>query len=139
MTDWTSLKVPRHVRDRLATAAQARGLTVRALLDDLSRKAADDALMEQAAAQMEHRGADRCLSGANCGSRRSIRSSPGSREVRGPFWWYLRILSTPGRSGWSLSFPPPPATGDSPTMCRSWQPGLIAAHSSCPNMCGRLS
>lgn len=54
MTDWTSLKVPRHVRDRLAIAAQARGLTVRALLDDLSRKAADDALMEQAAAQMEH-------------------------------------------------------------------------------------
>ena len=54
MTDWTSLKVPRDVRDRLAAAAQARGLTVRALLDDLSRKAADDALMEQAAAQMEH-------------------------------------------------------------------------------------
>lgn len=52
MTEWTSLKVPRHVRDRFAAAAHARGLTVRALLDDLSRKAADDALMEQAAEQM---------------------------------------------------------------------------------------
>ncbi len=52
MTEWTSLKVPRYVRDRLATAARARGITVRALLDDLSRKAADGALMEQAATQM---------------------------------------------------------------------------------------
>lgn len=54
MTEWTSLKVPRQVRDRLATAAHARGLTVRALLDELSRKAADDALMERAAAEMRH-------------------------------------------------------------------------------------
>src|ERR1039458_2177540 len=131
MTDWTSLKVPRHVRDRLATAAQARGLTVRALLDDLSRKAADDALMEQAAAQMEHlrnndpeSWAEYLPEGAAWeegtverigASWRRIRSSPGSREVHGPFWWYLGILSTPGRSGWSSSFPPPPATGDSPT------------------------
>jgi hypothetical protein len=52
MTEWTSLKVPSHVRDRLAAAARARGLTVRALLDDLSQKAVDDAMMDQAAAQM---------------------------------------------------------------------------------------
>jgi hypothetical protein len=53
MTDWTTIKVPRHVRDRLATAARLRHVTVRALIDDLSRKAADEALMEQAAAQMQ--------------------------------------------------------------------------------------
>ncbi|MGH8774129.1 MAG: hypothetical protein ACRDWI_02820 [Jiangellaceae bacterium] len=49
----TSLKVPIAVRDRLATAASARGITVRALLDELSHDAADAALMEQAARQME--------------------------------------------------------------------------------------
>lgn len=54
MTEWTTLKVPRPVRDRLARAARARGMTVRALLEDLSRRAADDALMDQAAAQMRH-------------------------------------------------------------------------------------
>lgn len=52
MTDWTTLKVPRQVRDRLATAAHARGVTIRSLLEELSRKAVDDALMDQAAAQM---------------------------------------------------------------------------------------
>jgi hypothetical protein len=54
MTVWTTIKVPREVRDRLATAAHARGLTVRSLLEELSRKAVDDALMQRAAAQMEH-------------------------------------------------------------------------------------
>jgi hypothetical protein len=53
MTQWTTLKVPSHVRDRLATAAQVRGVTVRSLMEDLSRQAVDDALMDQAAAQME--------------------------------------------------------------------------------------
>jgi hypothetical protein len=48
----TSLKVPPEVRDRFATAARIRGLTVRALLDQLSREASDTALMEQAARQM---------------------------------------------------------------------------------------
>ena len=48
----TSLKVPSEVRDRFATAAKARGLTLRALLDQLSREVADAALMEQAARQM---------------------------------------------------------------------------------------
>ena len=48
----TSLKVPSEVRDRFATAAKVRGLTVRALLEQLSREAADTALMEQAARQM---------------------------------------------------------------------------------------
>lgn len=52
MSDLTSIKVPLTVRDRLATAAKARGLTVRALLDELSRRAADEALMAQAAAEM---------------------------------------------------------------------------------------
>jgi len=52
MSELTSLKVPVHVRDRLAIAAKARGLTVRALLDELSRHAADEALMAQAAAEM---------------------------------------------------------------------------------------
>ena len=41
-----------HVRDRLTAAAKARGLTVRALLDELSRQAADEALMTRAAAEM---------------------------------------------------------------------------------------
>ena len=50
--DLTSLKVPSEVRDRFATAAKVRGLTVRALLEQLSREAADTALMEQAARQM---------------------------------------------------------------------------------------
>lgn len=48
----TSLKVTPEVRDRFATAAKLRGLTVRALLDQLSREVADMALMEQAARQM---------------------------------------------------------------------------------------
>lgn len=52
MSDLTSLKVPSEVRDRFAAAAKARGLTVRALLDQLSREVADTALMEQAARQM---------------------------------------------------------------------------------------
>ena len=52
MSELTSLKVPRHVRDRLAAAANARGITVRALLDDLSRKAEDTAAMEQVAKEM---------------------------------------------------------------------------------------
>lgn len=52
MPDLTSLKVPSEVRDRFATAAKVRGLTVRALLEQLSREAADTALMEQAATQM---------------------------------------------------------------------------------------
>ena len=50
--DLTSLKVSSEVRDRFATAAKVRGLTVRALLEQLSREAADTALMEQAARQM---------------------------------------------------------------------------------------
>jgi len=52
VSDLTSLKVPSEVRDRFATAAKVRGLTVRALLDQLSREVADMALMEQAARQM---------------------------------------------------------------------------------------
>jgi hypothetical protein len=48
----TSLKVPPAVRDRFAAAAKVRGVTVRALLDQLSREVADAALMEQAARQM---------------------------------------------------------------------------------------
>lgn len=52
MSDLTSLKVPQEVRDRFAAAAKVRGLTVRALLDQLSRQVADAALMEQAARQM---------------------------------------------------------------------------------------
>lgn len=52
MSPLTSIKVPVEVRDRLGVAAKARGLSVRALLDELSRQAADDALMDQAAAQM---------------------------------------------------------------------------------------
>lgn len=52
MPELTSVKVPVEVRDRLALAAKARGLTVRALLDELSRTAADDALMTKAASEM---------------------------------------------------------------------------------------
>lgn len=52
MSELTSLKVPVQVRDRLAVAAKARGLTVRALLDELSRQAADEALMARAAVEM---------------------------------------------------------------------------------------
>ncbi len=52
MSELTSLKVPSEVRDRFAAAAKVRGLTVRALLDQLSRQVADTTLMEQAARQM---------------------------------------------------------------------------------------
>ena len=52
MSDLTSLKVPLEVRDRFAAAAKVRGVTVRALLDQLSRDVADAALMEQAGRQM---------------------------------------------------------------------------------------
>lgn len=52
VSDLTTVKVPPEVRDRLATAAQARGLSVRALLDELSREAVDAALMERAGQQM---------------------------------------------------------------------------------------
>lgn len=40
------------VRDRFATAAKARGVTMRVLLEGLSRDVMDDALMEAAAAKM---------------------------------------------------------------------------------------
>ena len=52
MSDLTSLKVPSEARDRFATAARVRGLTVRALLDHMSREVADTAMMELAARQM---------------------------------------------------------------------------------------
>ncbi len=52
MPELTSLKVPAAIRDRFATAAKVRGLTVRALLDQLSHEVADAALMEQAGRQM---------------------------------------------------------------------------------------
>lgn len=52
MSELASLKVPVQVRDRFAVAARARGVTVRALLDDLSLRVVDAALMEKAARQM---------------------------------------------------------------------------------------
>jgi hypothetical protein len=52
MSELTSLKVPLQVRDRFAEAARTRGITVRALLDQLSRDALDSALLELAAQQM---------------------------------------------------------------------------------------
>lgn len=52
MPEMTSVKVSVEVRDRLALAAGVRGVTVRALLDEFSRRAADEALMERAAAEM---------------------------------------------------------------------------------------
>jgi len=52
MSELTTIKVPSQVRDRFAAAAELRGMTVRALLDQLSRQAADAALMDQAAQQM---------------------------------------------------------------------------------------
>jgi len=52
MSALTSIKVTTEVRDRFASAATLRGVTVRALLDRLSREVADAALMEQAAGQM---------------------------------------------------------------------------------------
>lgn len=54
MSELTSVKVPVQVRDRLAVAARARGMTVRALLDELSWQAADEALMAQVAGEMTH-------------------------------------------------------------------------------------
>jgi hypothetical protein len=54
MSDLTSVKVPQQTRERLATAASLRGVTIRALLDELSARAVDDALMDQAAEQMRH-------------------------------------------------------------------------------------
>lgn len=52
MPELASLTVPIEVRDRLARAAAARGLTVGALLDDFSRRALDDVLMEQVEDEM---------------------------------------------------------------------------------------
>jgi hypothetical protein len=52
MSDVTTLKVPVHIRDRLASVAEARGITIRRLLDELSHQALDAALMEQAGQQM---------------------------------------------------------------------------------------
>ncbi len=52
MSNLTSIKIPIQVRDRFAAAAAVRGITVRALLDQLSRQAGDAALMEQVAGQM---------------------------------------------------------------------------------------
>lgn len=52
MPDLTSLKVPRQVRDRLAQVAESRGMSVRALLDELSRTALDAAEMDRVAQQM---------------------------------------------------------------------------------------
>lgn len=51
VSDLATVKVPPEVRDRLAAAARARGLSVRALVDELSRQALDAALLERAAAQ----------------------------------------------------------------------------------------
>ncbi len=52
MPELTSLKVPVAVRDRFALTARARGVTVRALLEELSRKVADEMLMDTVAGQM---------------------------------------------------------------------------------------
>ena len=52
MSNLTSLKVPPEVRDRFAAAAKVRGVTVRTLLEQLSREVADSALMEQVGRQM---------------------------------------------------------------------------------------
>jgi len=52
VSNLTSITIPIQVRDRFAAAAAVRGITVRALLDQLSCQVADAALMEQAARQM---------------------------------------------------------------------------------------
>lgn len=52
MSQATTIKVPISVRDRLASVAKVRGITIRSLLDELSRRALDAALMEQAGQQM---------------------------------------------------------------------------------------
>src|SRR5664279_3330471 len=52
VSNLTSVKIPIEVRDRFAAAAEIRGITVRALLDQLSCQVEDAALMEQAARQM---------------------------------------------------------------------------------------
>lgn len=52
MSELTSIKVPRQVRDRFATAANIRGVTIRTLLDGMSRDVVDAAMMEEAATQM---------------------------------------------------------------------------------------
>lgn len=52
MSEMTSIKVSSLVRDRLAKAAKARGVTMRVLLEDLSLSAMDDALMDAAAEKM---------------------------------------------------------------------------------------
>jgi hypothetical protein len=52
VSNLTTIKISVQVRDRFAAAAEVRGMTVRALLDELSRQVADATLMEQAAQQM---------------------------------------------------------------------------------------
>ncbi len=53
MPDLTSIKVSPEVRDRLAHAARIRGVTVRTLLDEVSRTVEDAALMDLVRRQME--------------------------------------------------------------------------------------
>jgi hypothetical protein len=52
MSQATTIKVPIYVRDRLASVAKVRGITIRGLLDELSQRALDATLMEQAGQQM---------------------------------------------------------------------------------------
>lgn len=52
MSDLTTIKVSRRVRDRLAAAAHTRGVTLRALLEDLSRQAEDAAALSQVGREM---------------------------------------------------------------------------------------
>lgn len=52
MPELTSIKVTPAVRDRLALAASERGMTMRSLVDELSRAAADQAHLSRAGREM---------------------------------------------------------------------------------------
>jgi hypothetical protein len=47
MPQVTTIKVPIDVRDRLASVAKIRGVTMRGLLDELSRRALDATLLHE--------------------------------------------------------------------------------------------
>ncbi len=79
VSDLTTIKIPIQGRDRFAAAAEVHGITMRALLDQLSRQVADAALMEQAAQQMCR------LSAGRFGSRLSTLSARANKAAPAPF------------------------------------------------------
>lgn len=54
MTETTTIKIPKQIRDRLHRVAAARHTTMRALLDQWTREAEAQAFFERVHQQMDH-------------------------------------------------------------------------------------